>query len=258
MSPIRCRSLPGAGASVFLVGCLLHPAPMFAVSPLTVDDADTVTPGQSQLNGVWELFRGGEERRLIWTLNPVFGVAPPMELGVTFGFQSLLPVDAAFGTHGVTDLTLASKLQLWQRGDERLRVSARLDLKLPTASRTRSLGTGQTDLGAVLLTSYRLHRTDWDANLGYTCAGLSRGHRADDEWFAGLAARHELTSRWTLLAEAFGWIPAGSSESAPAFHFHLGLQFRWRPDLGISLLVGSATGGCQPALTGVLGFTREM
>jgi hypothetical protein len=50
--------IPRLLAVAFLI---LSQNPIFAVSPLLTDDADTVEPSRLQLNGGWQLSRTGSE-----------------------------------------------------------------------------------------------------------------------------------------------------------------------------------------------------
>lgn len=59
------------------------------------------------------------------------------------------------------------KLRLWEGLNNNLKFSARLDLKLPTASDRHGLGTGDPDLGLVGIATYKLGKTSFDSNVGY-------------------------------------------------------------------------------------------
>lgn len=236
---------------------LLPTTAALAVSPLVTDDADTVEPGRWQFNGVWDFSRADGTAHHLWTLNPVVGLTPRLEFGVTFGWQWLDAGNPAANADGLTDFELSPKLRIWQQDEERFRISMRLDLKAPTAPRSKGLGSGETDLGAVLIATHRFGRTEADVNAGYTFTGLSRGRWRDDEWFVGAAARHELGARWTLLGEAHALIPPGGSTHFATVNFNGGAQFKLRENLLVSALIGSAAGPASPKLTSYLGFTWE-
>jgi len=59
---------------------------IFAVSPLVVDDADTVERGRLQLNAGWQVSRTGSESLFSLPINPVLGLNSRGELGATFGY----------------------------------------------------------------------------------------------------------------------------------------------------------------------------
>lgn len=236
-------------------------APAFAVSPLTVDDADTVERGRLQLNGGWQFTRFADDVSLhSLPVNPVLGLTARGELGLTFGHQWRTgPKDdpATADTDGITDLTLSTKGCCWRSADETLRLSLRLDGKLPTASTSRGLGTGKADFGGVVIATRTWNRTHLDGNCGYTFTGVGSGGDGDDQWFLGLAVRHELNGRWTLLGETYALIPPGGSDTSATFHFNGGAQFHLRKNFLVSVLIGSAAGRNSPGLTGYVGLTWD-
>jgi hypothetical protein len=119
-----------------------------AVSPLVTDDADTVEPAHLQLNTGWQFSRTGSASLSAVPVNPVLGLNLYGELGTTFGYQWS---DGPTQADGITDLLISTKWRLWHGSDDILRISARFDLKAPTASTDRGLGTGKTDGGIVLI-----------------------------------------------------------------------------------------------------------
>jgi len=226
-----------------------------AVSPLTTDDADTVEAGRLQLNTGWQFSRTASVRLHALPINPVLGLSSRGELGATFGYQWRDGFGAAPATadaDGVTDLTLATKWRLWQTKDESFKLAARLDLKVPTASEQRGLGTGNVDVGGVLVATRCWGRTCLDWNIGYTATDASRSVFGDDHWFFAQAIRYELDERWTLIGEAYALVPHHGTVNV---HFNGGAQFNVRENLLLSALIGSAVGRNSPDVTGYLGFT---
>jgi hypothetical protein len=237
---------------------VLFPLAALAVNPLVVDDADTVEPGRLQLNSGWQFSGTGSVRLQTLPVNPVFGVHPRGELGLIFGYQWRDGHGADSATadaDGITDLTLATKRWLWQTKDEEFKMSARLDLKLPTASESRGLGTGNADVGAVLIATRCLGRTCLDWNVGYTATDASSGVFGDDHWFLGQAVRHQLNERWTLLGEIYALLPQENTGASSTLHFNGGAQFNVRENFLISALIGSAVGRGSPNFTAYVGFT---
>ena len=152
--------IPRLLLAAFLVFC--HTA-IFAVSPLVVDDADTVEPGRLQLNAGWQVSRTASESLFSLPINPVLGLNSRAELGATFGY---LWRRGATDADGISDLTIASKWHLWHTPDEKFKVTARFDLKVPTASENNGLGTGNWDTGVVLIATREWGRTSVDWNIG--------------------------------------------------------------------------------------------
>ncbi len=97
---------------------------IFAVSPLVVDDADTLDPGRLQLSAGGRLSRTGSVSLYSLPLNPVLGLTPRAELDATFGYQWR---GGSGETDGITDLTIATKWRLWQTADGGFKLGGRFD-----------------------------------------------------------------------------------------------------------------------------------
>jgi hypothetical protein len=223
---------------------------ILAVSPLVVDDADTVEPGRLQLNAGWQVSRTGSESLFSLPINPVLGLNSRAELGATFGYLWRCGANDA---DGISDLTIASKWHLWHTPDEKFKVTTRFDLKVPTASENNGLGTGNWDTGVVLIATRDWGRTSVDWNIGYSANDLPSGVLGDDHWFLGQAVRQRLSDRWTAIGEIFAILP--HSNGSADIHFDGGAQLTVRENLLVSALIGSAVGHDSPDLTSYLGFT---
>jgi hypothetical protein len=149
---------------------LLSQGIAFAVSPLVTDDADTVEAGKLQLNCDFQFVRTSSTSLYLVPINPVLGLTPRLELGAIFGYQwrdGSGSIPTTNDADGLTDLTIAPKLRLWQGLEDKLKFSARMDLKLPTASDRHGLDTGNSDVGVVGIATYTIGKTSLDFNAGY-------------------------------------------------------------------------------------------
>ena len=241
-----------AGRARLLLGlCLLAAASeVRAVSPLVTDDADTVEPGKLQLNCDFFFYRTASTSLSSPQINPVLGLTPRLELGAIFGYQWRNGSGSTATTGdavGITDLTIAPKFRLWQSADDKLKFSARMDLKLPTASKRNGLGTGDPDVGLVGIGTYKLGKTSFDSNLGYYAIDISRPNLDNDRWFIGEAIRHEVNEKWTIVAEAYGLLPNTSAGGHATWYFSAGPQWSVRENILVTALIGSAAGHKSPA-----------
>jgi Putative MetA-pathway of phenol degradation len=224
-----------------------------AVSPLVIDDADTTAPGRIQVNPDFTFFRTDSVWLYSTPINPVVGLSPRAELGVIFGYQwrdgsgSKRETDDA---DGVTDLTFSPKVWLWQGFNEKFKISARVDLKLPTASEARGLGTGDPDIGVVGIATYKLGKTSLDWNVGYSVIDISGSSLSDDHWFVGQAVRQEFNKDFSILAETYAVLPHTRSGGNIIFYFSAGPQWNIGEHIVVSALIGSAAGHNSPDLTG--------
>ena len=238
-----------------LMVTLLSQDVLLAVSPLVVDDADTTEPGHLQLNPDFSFARQGSAWLYSTPINPVVGINAHIELGVIFGYQwrdgsgSAPTTDDA---NGISDLTIQSKMWIWQGLDNKLKFTTRLDIKLSTASEHRGLGTGNPDIGLVSIATYKNGKTNIDWNLGYDSINVSRSDFGDDDWFAGCALRRDITDEWTILAEAYAVLPNTHAGGNANFYFDGGPQWKISEHIIFSALIGTAIGHNSPDLTGTL------
>jgi hypothetical protein len=242
-----------------ILGASLLGASALAVSPLTVDDADTVAPRHLQLNltGQYEGARNSARGSL--QLNPVLGLTARGEVGVSWGHlwlrDDLAPGGSSW-SDGISDLALATKWRLWPAGEQPLRFALRVDCQVPAASASRGLGTGEVDLGGTLLATWTTGRTSLDFNLGFTALAPFKSTPDDDQWFLGLAVRHELNERWTLLGEAFVLLPHGRTADPARVFCHAGAQMLVGKTL-VSCLLGAAVGDGDPSFSATIGCTWD-
>jgi hypothetical protein len=250
----QSKSRTAAGARLLLGLCLLASASgLHAVSPLVTDDADTVEPGKLQLNCDFFVVRTGPTSLYSGQFNPVLGLAPRLELGAIFGYQWRTGSGSTPTTGSaddVTDLTIAPKFRLWQSPDDKLKFSARMDLKLPTASRGNGLGTGDPDVGLVGIATYKLGKTSFDSNIGYYAIDISRTDFDNDRWFIGEAVRYQMNEKWTIAAEAYGLLPNTRAGGPATWYFSAGPQWSVRDNILVTAFIGSAAGHHSPDLTG--------
>jgi hypothetical protein len=233
-----------------LLACAI-PLSTFAVNPLITDDADPVGFGRLQINSGLQFSRAAGEKLFDYSANPVFGIAPRGEIGATFGYQWRNGISDK--ADGVTDLTLETKWRLLGKADDDFKLSARADLKLPTATDRNFLGTGEPDADLVLIATRTWGKTSLDWNLAYEAIDISRGDWRDDRWFLGQAVRQQLDDRWTLIGETYGTFSQGHGDAN--FNFDGGVQFNLSANLTLSALIGSAVGRNTPDLTSYLGLS---
>ena len=227
----------------------------FAISPLVTDDADTVEVGKLQLNCDFQFVRTSSTSLYLLPINPVLGLTPRLELGAIFGYQwrdGSGSIPTTNDANNLMDLTIAPKLRLCEGLEDKLKFSARMDLKLPTASDRHGLGTGNPDVGVVGIATYTTGKTSLDLNAGYYAINISRADFDDDRWFVGQTIRQILNENWTLFAEVFAFLPNTPAGGYANWYFSGGPQWSVRENVSLCALIGSAAGHKSPDLTGVL------
>ena len=235
-------------------------APAPAVVPLSTDDADTIEPGKWQLNSGWQFNQTAAKQLSTFPVNLIAGLNSRGEIGLTFGFQSRDGSGGRPDTNdaaGVTDLLIASKWRVWQSADDKLKLSTRFDCKLPTASHSSALGSGESDAGVTLIVTRSWGETEIDSNLGYIALDVSNVRTHDDHWFFGQSVRRKLNNRWTLIGETFAIVPNSGSGGSSNFFFNAGAQLTLHENFLISGLIGTAAGHHSPDVTSYFGMTVE-
>jgi hypothetical protein len=253
------KSRPRDRARLLVALCLLASASaLHAVSPLVTDDADTVELDKLQLNCDFFVVRTGSSSLYSGQLNPVRGLTPRLELGAIFGYQwrngsGMTPTTT--DADDITDLTIAPKIRLLETPEDKLKFSARIDLKLPTASKRNGLGTGDPDLGLVGIATYTVGKTSFDSNLGYYAIDISRTDFDNDRWFIGEAVRQRVNDNWTVVGEAYGLVPNTGAGGHATWYFSVGPQWNVRDHILVTALIGGAAGHHSPDLTGTFEVT---
>jgi hypothetical protein len=224
-----------------------------AVSPLVTDDADTVPPGQLQINSDFTFTRTGSTTLYSVPINPVAGLLPSLELDAIFGYQWRQgpgPTSTTGDADSVTDLTIAPKFRLGEALKGKLKFAARIDLKLPTASDEHGLGTGKVDTGSVGIATYTVGNTAFDFNVGYYAIDTAQTDFGNDRWFIGQTVRQTLNKNWNILAEAYAFLPNTGAGGQATFNFSGGPQWAVTKTVTVTALIGTAAGHNSPDLTG--------
>ena len=178
-----------------LIGLLLlcAGAPALAERPTRTDDPYVVgrgrweaTVGAEGEHGTWTEGRDRDDWRVPMTLD--YGFTNRLELGAKWdGPRTRNP-----GEDGAGDVTLHGKAFISEAYiSDYPDFAVDLQVKLPTASRRKGLGTGETDLGIHALWGWRPNEWEITARLGRVIVGGSRSDLSG-KWEAGLAVRREL------------------------------------------------------------------
>jgi cobalt/nickel transport protein len=187
---------------LILTFLLLFSTPVFAARPLTTDDAWTVEKGKFQLEAGFDASRQDnhdEEYNPAMTLT--YGLLERMDVGIGSGYLFLNPKE---GEHenGFADTDLKVKYRLIDDKDWVPAFAFTGKLKIPTASKSKGLGSGKTDFSINAITTKNISKKlALHLNLGYTFIGENH---VDNELNYSLAAQFSVTEKWALVAEIMG------------------------------------------------------
>ncbi len=228
-----------------------------AAYPLVVDDAEVLGPGESELVLWVEFERDSDSRAYALPVEFSHGIAERIEVAIVTGFQHARTNDPRQRSEGWLDTKVALKWQALEADRIPYSLTFETGLSLPTASVSRELGSGTYDVGFNLAATRHWDAFAVDINIGYLFNDHFRGKRSDgDEWFTGIAIRHEVTSATLLFLEGYMDIPVGT-RSGTITTVRTGLMTEVAEGMSLGLAIGTAFGTDSPDLLGTAGFLWE-
>jgi hypothetical protein len=180
-----------------------------------------------------------------------------MDLAIGSGYLFVHPQEDK-RQNGFSDTELKLKFRPFDEKDWRPAFALTGTLKIPTASKSRGLGSGQTDIGInAILTKNLSERLAIHLNLGYTFIGEDR---VNNELNYGLACQFIISDKLAIVGEVTGtnnhngahgddplsgfigtyylitkkiiWdagLEIGMNRAAPDFRFTIGLTWLFKP-----------------------------
>jgi hypothetical protein len=171
----------------------------FAAMPLTTDDAGTVEKGNFQLEGSFDAARQDHhDREFSPSVTLTYGLFGKMDMGVGSSYLFLHPKEGK-NENGLGDTELKMKFRLFDEKDWIPAFAITGNLKIPTASDSKGLGSGKTDFSTnTIFTKNLSERWVLHLNLGYTFIGE---HGENNEFNYSLAGQFLLSDKWALVGE---------------------------------------------------------
>ena len=215
---------------------------LYAGRPLVTDDAYPVERGSVEVEFGIELETTTQLYSLTAPFSFGFGVTDWLELAIKPSVLYQDDQDASpRRVAGVGDLVLEAKARLPFRPFD-LDLALVPNLKIPTASESRGLGTGKVDGGAVFVVSKAFTDTrKLHFNVGYTAVGTVSDVNLQDQWFFGLAGETSIPGlaeeRLQVVAEVFG--TTAEEEGGPGdIQGHLGVRYLVAESLILDAAIG--------------------
>lgn len=177
-------------------------APTDAARPLTTDDAWTVGKGEFQLEAGFNAFRqDSRDKEYNPSLTLTYGLLERMDLGIGSGYVFSHPKEEE-RENGMADTEIKLKYRLMDEKNWTPAFTVSGILKIPTASESKGLGSGQTDFGInAILTKSLSKKWAVHLNLGYTFIGEDH---VNNELNYSMAVQFFLTEKWALVGEVVG------------------------------------------------------
>jgi len=247
--------------AVVLAGVLSMSGTASAWRPMTIDDTDTMDPGQFLLDGGAEYEREADSKHWDFPFSLTRGFLPGFEIGAGFGGQSEerteVSDDNGIGeTHkeyGSGDLTFGAKWRFIESCPLGARHALAATVKLPTADDQRGLGSGKTDYDLTWVASRSIgEKTGVHLNLGYSWIG---GPDADVLHY-GVALDYKIADAIQWVGEVFADKElAGGTDTA--VQYSTGFRLSPAKSLTLDIAAGSRIGGDAPDFTATVGLTWE-
>jgi hypothetical protein len=131
---------------------------------------------------------------------------------------------------GFEDLHINAKYKFFDEAAVFPALAAAMEVKLPTANRSKGLSTGKADKTLLLIATKSLAPLAVHANLGYTIVGNAAGANLKNLVRGGMAMEWPFIPRWSLVGEVTGTSRAARAELNQA-DFQLGFRYAALPNL---------------------------
>ena len=179
-----------------------------ATRPLNIDDADPTPVGQCQLTAAVRLEHTSACQDWDYPFGLAVGLVSNLEVSASFGgarAEVENHTDCTKHKFGMDDLLLGAKWQYLGESDWLPRQTLEPAVKIPTASRSKGLGSGRPDYDLTWVASKKLgDKVQLDVNVGYTLVGHPKNEPEDDVLHGGVALEYQLCDAWQWVGEVFG------------------------------------------------------
>jgi Putative MetA-pathway of phenol degradation len=223
--------------TIFVFCCLAAPA--LAGPPYDVADPETPERHRIELNvGYLSSHARGSETQEFPGFDFNYGYLNNLQL--TLGVTCISTRNGGSGrTAGLGDVLPEIKWRFLQETKHRPQFALDYTIKLPTASRSRGLGTGGADHALIFTGQKAFERFTLFGNIGYNILGDRSGR---DNVLYGLVLTYQVTERLSAGAEVYGNTSAATGERAE-LAWGLGLTYNFAPDRALMLKAAHSVQG---------------
>jgi hypothetical protein len=222
--------------------------------PLVIDDAAPVPVNHIEVEfGLYgKRFDSGEREHTRPAIGLAYGVHPHAEIGMT-----LRRVDrhgAESHSHGFEDLHLTTKYRIIEESPSLPAFAIDLDIKLPTANRSKDLSTGKSDQSFRMSLTKNLYSVAAHLNLGYALVQSPSGDKLKNRIHGGAATEWLFRPGWAFVAEIF----AASRQAqglSNELEFQLGIKYAPSPQLVLDTAIGRSLRSIGTRVQGTIGLT---
>jgi hypothetical protein len=189
---------PGWAAVVVWVLILMVPSGSFAARPLITEDAGTVEKGAVEVELAFDHSRDdNRDKYSVPSLQFAYGLTERLEIAAGVPYVFLDPQEGE-KEEGIGDVYAYLKYRVWGEKEIAPALTVKPFLKLPTASESKGLGSGEADLGLTAAFSKAFVGFNLHADATYTILGEKD---VTDQFSLGLAGEFEISKGLNFVSE---------------------------------------------------------
>ncbi len=211
----------------------------FAPPPLVTGDVPTADKGRFEwyTGARYQESQSGKPQRLLPFSELVYGLSDRQEL--TFETAGL----SEGGHYGLRDSVVGTKYLLLREGARNPGLAGSFEIKLPTGSESRGLGSGEFDYELRLRAQKTCGWFTGIGNLGHTLLTDSelngeRTHKMNS-WLASFAQEYQVGPRTKLLSEVY-FVSREEAADPHRLAANIGFKHKLRDDLAIHGAIGKS------------------
>ena len=188
----------GWTAAILLGLVLMTPNGSFAGRPLLTEDAGTVERGAVEVEPAFDYTRdNNRDKYFIPSLQIAYGLTERVEIAAGLPYVFLDPKEGD-KKEGIGDLYAYLKYRIWGEREIYPALTLKPFLKLPTASESKGLGSGEPDLGLTAAFSESFVGFNLHVDGTYTVLG---DKDVTDQFSLGLAGEFEISKGFNFVSE---------------------------------------------------------
>jgi hypothetical protein len=231
-------------------GCEQEPIVASTPTPNFSNSADVMKCGNLEVGYGWaRSWPGSGPMQDALSSSVGFGLAPFLDLH--WNYDNMLRALDEQGPHySQGDSWLAVQIRFRRQTPRAPALGFIYSVKVPSASRKMSFGTGYVDHSLALLVSKDFSKYHFDFNAVHTLAGGERGSSFSQ--ILSLAASRQLYHNLGGIVEAYGGPQFSGQEFGSAF---VALTYQVRPRLVLDAGIDTGFTGCAPHRRFVVGMT---
>ncbi len=186
---------------ILILYLLAFPSVVFAVRPLSTDDAGTVGRMHFEIESGFE-YADATNNESTWATALKYGLLEKLDIAIEIPYQYINNCD---DEDGLGDITFSSKYHFLEETEGLPAMAISSSIKTKTGNDDKNLGTGEMDYSATAILTKELdnitgHKIIAHLNLGYTYTDKSH----DDIFSYGLAVEYPFNNRLNLVGELTG------------------------------------------------------